>query len=97
MLFTLMSTAQFLQDGNNWQRKIINMLSLFLRVLQVYMSRLGWILMNTDIVRESNSSTRKRELVTKLGSYLDQISNILANMRLLQRTKSINLQREWRA
>lgn len=97
MLFTLMSTAQFLQDGNNWQRKIISMLSLFLRVLQVYMSRLGWILMNTDIVRESNSSTRKGELVTKLGSYLDQISNILTTTQLLQCAKSINLQQEWRA
>jgi hypothetical protein len=97
MVFTLMMTAQFLQYGNNWQRKIIRMLSLFLRILQVYMRRLGWILMNTDSVRESNSGTSKRELVTKLGSYLDQISNTLTNTQLLQRTKSINLQREWRA
>jgi hypothetical protein len=97
MVFTLMMTAQFLQYGNNWQRKIIRMLSLFLRILQVYMRRLRWILMNTNSVRESNSGTSKRELVTKLGSYLDQISNTLTNTQLLQRTKSINLQREWRA
>jgi hypothetical protein len=97
MVFTLMMTAQFLQYGNNWQRKIIRMLSLFLRILQVYMRRLRWILMNTDSVRESNSGTSKRELVTKLGSYLDQISNTLTNTQLLPHTKSINLQREWRA
>ena len=82
--------SQFLKQGNDWERKVTSIPGVFLLKLPTFKSRPESIVIEVNPVDTSGSPTKKRGIVIRSSSELEQIRNILTNVKLEQLAKSID-------
>jgi hypothetical protein len=82
--------SQFLREGNNWERKATSIPGVFLIKLPEYKSRLPYIAMEINPVDSTGAATKKRGILIKCSSELEQISNILTNAKIVQLATSLD-------
>jgi hypothetical protein len=82
--------AQFLNQGNDWERKVTSIPGVFLLKLPAFKSRPAAIVIEANPVDSSGSPTKKRGIIIRSSSELEQIRNILTNVKLEQLAKSID-------
>jgi hypothetical protein len=82
--------AQFLSQGNDWERKVTSIPGVFLLKLPTFKSRPESIVIEVNPVDTSGSPTKKRGIIIRSRSELEQIRNILTNVKLEQLAKSID-------
>lgn len=82
--------TQFLNQGNNWERKITSIPGVFLLKLPAFKSRPASIVIEVNPVDSSGSPTKKRGIIVRSSSELEQIRKILTNVKLEQLAKSID-------
>ena len=82
--------AQFLNEGTNWERKVTSITGVFLLKVPTSRSRPELIIIEVNPVDKSGSPTKKRGIIIRSSSELDQIRNILTNIKLEQLAKSID-------
>jgi hypothetical protein len=83
--------TQFLKDGKDWERKATNIPGIFLFKLPGLRGR-GSPLVAIEInpVDTSGSPTKKRGIVIRSGSELEEISRLLTNPKITQLAKRID-------
>jgi hypothetical protein len=81
--------AQFLKEGTDWERKVTSITGVFLLKVPTSRSRPELIVIEGNPVDKSGSPTKKRGII-RSSSELDQIRNILTNIKLEQLAKSID-------
>jgi len=74
--------SQFLKEGKDWERKATSIQGVFLIKLPEYKSRPAYIAIEINPVDTSGIATKKRGILIKSRSELEQISNILTNVKL---------------
>jgi hypothetical protein len=82
--------SQFLREGKNWERKATSIPGVFLIKLPEYKSRPPYIAMEINPVDSTGAATKKRGILIKSGSELEQISNILTNAKIVQLATSLD-------
>jgi hypothetical protein len=82
--------AQFLSQGNDWERKVTSIPGVFLLKLPTFKSRPESIVIEVNPVDTSGSPTKKRGIIIRSSSELEQIRNIVTNVKLEQLAKSID-------
>jgi hypothetical protein len=76
--------SQFLKDGKDWERKATSKPAVFLIKLHEYKSRPPYIAMEVNLVDTSGIATERRGILIRSHSELEQISNILINVKIIQ-------------
>jgi hypothetical protein len=82
--------AQFLSEGRDWERKPTSIPGVFLLKLPTFRNRPQSIVIEVNPVDSSGSPTKKRGMIIRSSSELDQIHNILTNVKLEQLAKSMD-------
>jgi hypothetical protein len=82
--------TQFLSQGNDWERKVTSIPGVFLLKLPTFKSRPESIVIEVNPIDTSGSPTKKRGIIIRSSSELEQIRNILTNVKLEQLAKSID-------
>jgi hypothetical protein len=82
--------AQFLKDGKDWERKPTSMPGVFLLKMPAYKSRSASIAIEINPVDSSGAATKRRGIVIKSQSELDQICKMITNPKIIQLTTSID-------
>ena len=82
--------SQFLREGKNWERKATSMPGVFLIKLPEYKSRPPYIAMEINPVDSTGAATKKRGILIKSSSELEQISDILTNAKIVQLATSLD-------
>jgi hypothetical protein len=81
---------QFLNDGKDWEKKVTSIPGVFLLRMPTFKSRPPSIVVEVNPVDTSGSPTKKRGIIIRSSSELEQIRNILTNAKLEQLTKSVD-------
>lgn len=81
---------QFLNDGKDWEKKATSIPGVFLLRMPTFKSRPPSIVVEVNPVDTSGSPTKKRGIIIRSSSELEQIRNILTNVKLEQLTKSVD-------
>jgi len=92
--------SQFLREGKNWERKASSISGVFLIKLPEYKSRPPYIAMEINPVDSTGAATKKRGILIKSSSELEQISNILTNAKIVHlatRLDEVNPEKKSRA
>lgn len=77
--------AQFLKEGNDWERKVTSITGVLLLKVPTPRSRPELKVIEVNPVDTSGSPTKKRGIIIiRSSSELDQIRNILTNVKLEQ-------------
>ena len=82
--------SQFLREGKNWERKATSISGVFLIKLPEYKSRPPYITMEINPVDSTGAATKKRGILIKSSSELEQISNILTNAKIVHLATSLD-------
>ena len=82
--------SQFLREGKNWERKATSIPGFFLIKLPEYKSRPPYIAMEINPVDSTGAATKKRGILIKSSSELEQINNILTNAKIVQLATSLD-------
>lgn len=82
--------SQFLRDGKNWERKATSISGVSLIKLPEYKSRPPYIAMEINPVDSTGAATKKRGILIKSSSELEQISNILTNAKIVHLATSLD-------
>ena len=82
--------SQFLREGKNWERKATSISGVFLIKLPEYKSRPPYIAMEINPVDSTGAATKKRGILIKSSSELEQISNILTNAKIVHLATSLD-------
>ena len=82
--------AQFLKDGKDWERKPTSMPGVFLLKMPTYKSRSASIAIEINPVDSSGAATKRRGIVIKSQSELDQICKMITNPKIIQLTSNID-------
>ena len=82
--------SQFLREGKNWERKATSIPGVFLIKLPEYKSKPPYIAMEINPVHSTGAATKKRGILIKSSSELEQISNILTNAKIVQLATSLD-------
>jgi hypothetical protein len=82
--------SEFLKEGKDWERKATSIPGVFLIKLPEYKSRPAYIAIEINPVDTSGIATKKRGILIKSRSELEQISNILTNEKIVQLATSID-------
>ncbi|HEY9398359.1 MAG TPA: hypothetical protein VIP29_00520 [Nitrososphaeraceae archaeon] len=82
--------SQFLKEGKDWERKATSIPGVYLIKLPEYKSRPAYIAIEINPVDTSGIATKKRGILIKSRSELEQISNILTNVKIVQLLTSID-------
>src|SRR5215510_12160032 len=82
--------VQFLKDGKDWERKPTSMPGVFLLKMPAYKSKPASIAIEINPVDSSGAATKRRGIVIKSQSELDQICKMITNPKIIQLTSSID-------
>jgi hypothetical protein len=82
--------SEFLKNGKDWEKKATSVPGVFLIKLPEYKSRPAYIAIEINPVDTSGIATKKRGIVIRSRSELDQISKILTNAKIVQLATSID-------
>jgi hypothetical protein len=82
--------THFLNEGKDWEKKATSIPGIFLLRLPRLKSAAPSLAIEINPVGESGSPTKKRGVVIKSSSELEEIIKLLSNPRLSQLAKSID-------
>jgi hypothetical protein len=82
--------TQFLKEGKDWERKATNIPGIFLLRLPRLRSTAPSLAIEINPVDSTGSATKKRGVVIRSSSELEQINNLLSNQKLPLLAKSID-------
>jgi hypothetical protein len=88
---------QFLKEGGNWERKATNIPGAFLFRLPATKGRLASLAIEINPVDTYGSVTKKRGMVIRSSSELDEISRLLSHPKvgeLSNKVDAVNPKRE---
>ena len=78
--------AQFLREGQNWEKRVTNIQGVFLLKLPTYKKSPPSIGIE---INPANVATKKRGIIIRSSSELEQITQILANPKVVELAKKI--------
>jgi hypothetical protein len=78
--------AQFLREGQNWEKRATNIQGVFLLKLPTYKKSPPSIGIEINPV---NVATKKRGIIIRSGSELEQITQLVANPKVVELAKKI--------
>jgi hypothetical protein len=81
---------QFLKDGKDWERKPTNLPGVFLLRLPAFKGRSASIAVEVNPVGLSGSPMKKRGIVLRSSSELEEINRLLSNPKLSNLAKNID-------
>jgi hypothetical protein len=81
---------QFLNDGRNWERKATNIPGVFLFRLPASKGRSASLAIEINPVDTHGSITKKRGVVIRSSSELDEISRLLGHSKVGELSKKID-------
>ena len=81
----------FLRDARAWERKATNIPGVFLLKLPSSRTRQAAIAIEINPVDSAGSATKKRGIVVRSGSELDGFNRILANQKLVELARKMDL------
>ena len=81
---------QFLKDGKDWERKATNISGVFLIKLPTFRGKPASLAIEINPVSSSGSATKKRGVVIRSNSELEEISRLLSNSKLAQLAKNMD-------
>ena len=90
-----MSTAderlrQFLNEGQGWEKKVTNIAGVFLVKLPTFRGTSPSLAIEVNPVTPAGSVTKRRGVIIRSSSELEQISRLLSNPKVAQLAKSID-------
>src|SRR6266704_5532203 len=91
------SVRQFLNDGGNWERKATNIPGAFLFRLPASKGRPASLAIEINPIDTHGSITKKRGVVIRSSSELDEVSRLLSHPKvgeLSKRIDAVNPKRE---
>jgi hypothetical protein len=80
--------TEFLENGKDWERKQTNIPGVFLIRLPQFRSRAACIGVELDVLNRG-ASNRRRGIILRTSSELQQLKEIINNGKLLELTSSI--------
>ncbi|MGB7955120.1 MAG: hypothetical protein WCF23_14170 [Candidatus Nitrosopolaris sp.] len=81
---------QFLNDGGNWERKVTNIPGAFLFRLPASKGRPASLAIEINPIDTHGSITKKRGVVIRSSSELDEISRLLSHPKVSELSKKID-------
>ena len=84
--------AQFLREGQNWEKKLTNVQGVFLLKLPASKhspSSIAIEINRTDTTTAGSSFTRKKGIIIRSGSELEQFDQLLSNPKVVELAKKI--------
>ena len=81
---------QFLKDGKDWERKTTNLPGVFLLRLPSFKGKPASIAVEINPVSTSGSPMKKRGIVIRSASELDEINRMLSNPKVINLAKNID-------
>jgi hypothetical protein len=82
--------SAFLSKSRDWERKPTNISGIFLLKLPSSRSRQASIAIEINPVDAAGSATKKRGIVIRSASELNQFNNILADQKLIELARRID-------
>ena len=82
--------SQFLKEGKDWEKKATSIPGVFLLKMPEFKSRPSCIALEINPVDTLGAATKKRGILIKSRAELEQISNILNNVKIVQLAASID-------
>jgi hypothetical protein len=81
--------TEFLENGKDWERKQTNIPGVFLIKLPQFRSRPACIGIELDVLNRGGGSNRRRGIILRTSSELQQLREIINNGKLLELASSI--------
>jgi hypothetical protein len=81
----------FLKDAKAWERRATNIPGVFLMKLPSSRTRQAVIAIEINPVDSAGSATKKRGIVVRSASELDEFNRILANQKLVELARKVDL------
>ncbi|MFL6403004.1 MAG: hypothetical protein ACJ71M_05970 [Nitrososphaeraceae archaeon] len=82
--------GQFLSEGQNWEKKATNVQGVFLLKLPTFKKSPPSIAIEINPINATTgSATKKRGIIIRSGSELEQISQLLSNAKVVELAKKI--------
>ncbi len=81
----------FLKDAKAWERRATNIPGVFLMKLPSSRKRLVAIAIEINPVDAAGSATKKRGIVARSASELDEFNRILTNQKLVELARMVDL------
>ena len=90
-----MSTAderlkQFLNEARDWEKKVTNIPGIFLLKLPTFKGTSPSLAIEVNPVNPAGSSTKRRGVIIRSNSELEEISRLLSNPKVAQLAKNID-------
>jgi hypothetical protein len=80
----------FLRDARDWERRATNIPGVFLLKLPSSRTRQAAIAIEINPVDSAGSATKKRGIVVRSASELDEFNRILANQKLVELARKMD-------
>jgi len=80
----------FLRDSRDWERRATNIPGVFLLKLPSSRTRQAAIAIEINPVDSAGSATKKRGIVVRSSSELDEFNRILSNQKLVELTRKMD-------
>jgi hypothetical protein len=80
----------FLKDAKAWERRATNIPGVFLMKLPSSRTREAAIAIEINPVDSAGSATKKRGIVVRSASELDEFNRILANQKLVELARKVD-------
>ena len=81
----------FLRDARDWERRGTNIPGVFLMKLPSSRTRQAAIAIEINPINAPGSATKKRGIVARSASELDEFNRILANQKLVELARKVDL------
>jgi hypothetical protein len=82
--------ASFLKDARDWERRVTNIPGVFLLKLPSSRTRQAAIAIEINPVDSVGSATKKRGIVVRSTSELDEFNRILADQKLVELARKVD-------
>jgi len=81
--------TEFLENGKDWERKQTNIPGVFLIRLPQFRNRPACVGVELDILNRGGGSSRRRGIILRTTSELQQLMDVINNTKLLELTSSM--------
>jgi hypothetical protein len=81
---------QFLTEGQDWEKKVTNIPGIFLVKLPTFKGTCPSLAIEVNPVNSAGSSTKRRGVIMRSNSELEEISRLLSDPKVAQLAKRID-------
>lgn len=82
--------SRFLSEGQDWERKATSIQGVFILRLPAFKGRAASLAIQINPVDSSGSATKKKGIIIRSASELEEISSLLRNPKISQLAKNID-------